>query len=129
AVAVGSAVRLALALYGSANFEVNFENFLLVLDYWITPWLGVVLVDYFVLRRTGVERTANPLGWDGRALAAYLVAVAVSVPFMVPALSLGYPFGSLAFLFGGADFSYFISFGAACLLTFALRRTQRPAGP
>ena len=130
AVLAGGAVGLALSFYGQANFAANFEAFLLVLDYWITPWLGVVLVDYFILRRTTVERASNPLMWDWRALTAYFAAILVSVPYMVPALSyLGFPFGSLAYLFGGADFSYFISFGAACALTFALRGTGRGHPP
>ncbi|MDE1858894.1 MAG: cytosine permease [Thaumarchaeota archaeon] len=124
-VIAGGAVGLALAVLGAANFVANFESFLLVLDYWITPWLGVVLVDYFVLRRTTAERVANPLGWDLRALAAYAVAMLVSVPFMVPAFPLGFPFGALAYLFGGADFSYFVSFAAAFLLAYAFRGAGR----
>ena len=129
AVLAGGAVGLALSLYGGYNFVDNFESFLLVLDYWITPWLGVVLVDYFVIRRTDVGKVANPLGWDWKAFTAYFAAVLVSVPYMVPALSLGFPFGSLAYLFGGADFSYFVSFGLACLLTVALRMTGRGPAP
>jgi nucleobase:cation symporter-1, NCS1 family len=127
AVLVGGMVGLALAFYGASNFVNGFEDFLLVLDYWITPWLGVVLVDNFILRRTTVEKVINPLGWDWRALAAYIAAVLVSVPFMVPALNLGYPFGSLSFVFGGADFSYFVSFGLACLLTLVLRASRLPS--
>ncbi len=129
AVIAGGAVGLALTFYGQANFAANFESFLLVLDYWITPWLGVVLVDCFVLGRTTVGSAADPRTWDWRALAAYSAAVAISVPFMVPALNLGYPFGALAYLFGGADYSYFVSFGAACALTLVLRSgTTRPSG-
>lgn len=123
AVVAGGLGGLALALYSRANFVVNFESFLLVLDHWITPWLGVVLVDRFLFGRTTVESSANPLMWDRRALTAYLLGVLVSVPYMVPALNLGYPLGSLSYLFGGADLSYFISFGVACVLTFALRET------
>jgi cytosine/uracil/thiamine/allantoin permease len=62
------------------------------------------------------------LSWDWKTLSVYGVAVVASVPFMVPALQLGSPFGSLAYLFGGADFSYFISFAIACVLTYAVRR-------
>ncbi len=125
-VVAGGLVGLALSIAGQANFQVNFENFLLVLDYWITPWLGVVLVDHFVARRTTVESSANPLPWDSRALIAYLLSVLVSVPFMVPALHLGFPFGALSGLFAGADFSYFVSFGAACVLTYIVRMSRRP---
>lgn len=122
AVVVGGIVGLALSFAGQVNFELNFENFLLVLDYWIMPWLGIVLVDYYVSRRTSVQSSADARGLDVKVLAAYLVAVLLSVPFMVPALHLGYPFGALAYLFGGADFSYFISFLVAAGLTYLLRR-------
>ena len=121
-VLAGGVVGLALSLIGQENFVANFQNFLLVLDYWIMPWLGIVLVDFFVVRRTTPNSSANPLSWDWKTLSVYGVAVVVSVPFMVPALQLGSPFGSLAYLFGGADFSYFISFAIACVLTYAVRR-------
>ena len=126
-VVVGGVVGLALSFAGQANFVVNYQNFLFLLDYWITPWLGIVLVDYFVLRRTTVESSANPPLSDFRALGAYVVAILVSVPFMVPlnpvtGSALGSPFGVLAYLFGGADFSYFISFGVAVALAYLLRR-------
>lgn len=124
-VVAGGVVGLALSFVGQANFVSNYENFLLVLDYWITPWLGIVIVDYFLARRTTVESTSNPPGWDRRGLGTYVIAVAVSVPFMVPALNYGYPVGSLAYLFGGADFSYFVSFGVAAALTLVFRRFRR----
>ncbi len=124
-VIAGGAVGLALSVVGQENFVLNFENFLLVLDYWITPWLGIVLVDYFVIRRTSPDSSGSPPMWDWRTLSAYALSVLVSVPLMVPALNLGYPFGALAYLFGGADFSYFVSFGVACTLTYFLR-TRAP---
>jgi nucleobase:cation symporter-1, NCS1 family len=125
-VIAGAIVGLVLSFIGQANFVVNYQNFLFVLDYWITPWLGIILVDYYLLGRTMVESCSNPIRSDWSAIAAYVVAVLVSVPFMVPALQLGYPFGSLAFLFGGADFSYFISFSVAVVLAYTLRRRNLP---
>jgi len=122
AVVAGGVVGLALSMVGQVNFVTNFENFLLALDYWITPWLAIVLVDYFVFHRTTPESSANPLSWDWKALASYSISVLVSVPFMVPAVNLGYPFGSFAYVFGGADFSYFVSFGVAAALTLLIRR-------
>jgi NCS1 family nucleobase:cation symporter-1 len=121
-VVAGGAVGLALSFVGQENFAVNFENFLLVLDYWIMPWLGIVLVDYFLVRRTTIDGVANPTVWDWKAIEAYLLAVLVSVPFMVPALSLPFPFGALSYIFGGADFSYFVSFAVAAGLTWFVRR-------
>jgi purine-cytosine permease-like protein len=48
-----------LALFGIKNAGTNYENFLLVIAYWIGPWLGVVLVDR--LRRKGQDVTALAL--------------------------------------------------------------------
>ena len=44
-----------LALFGIKNAGTNYENFLLVIAYWIGPWLGVVLVDRW--RRQGQDLT------------------------------------------------------------------------
>jgi NCS1 nucleoside transporter family len=30
------------------NYQSNYENFLLLISYWIAPWLAVVLVDYWL---------------------------------------------------------------------------------
>jgi nucleobase:cation symporter-1, NCS1 family len=126
-VAAGAVAGFVIAVAVGEQFEPFYEGFLLLLSYWIMPWLGVVLVDFFVLRRTSSEGSANPLGWDRRALGAYLAGVLVSVPFMVPPFAIGFPFGALASLFGGADFSYFVSFAVAGALTYTLRtgRTRR----
>ena len=120
-VAAGGVVGFLIAVAVGANFESFFENFLLALSYWITPWLAIVLVDFYVAKRTSVEASANPAKWDWPALAIYGFSILASVPFMVPPLTLGYPVGALASWFGGADFSYFISFAVALVLTVLLR--------
>ena len=43
-------VGLIVASFGLKNAGEDYENFLLIIAYWITPWLGVVFVDR-VLRR------------------------------------------------------------------------------
>ncbi len=120
-VVAGGVVGLALAAWGQVNFESSYENFLLVLGYWIMPWLGIVLVDYYVSHRTTVDSSTTQSSWDFKALGIYALAVLVSIPFMVPAIQVPSPFGSLAYIFGGADFSYFISFGVAALSAYLVR--------
>ena len=124
-VAAGGAVGFVIAAVVGEQFEPFYESFLLLLSYWIMPWLAIVIVDFFVARSTTVEGTERPKRVDGGALLVYAASVMVSAPFMVPALSLGFPVGSLAYLFGGADFSYFVSFAAAAVLTYLLRSRSR----
>ena len=124
-VAAGAVVGFALAVTVGEQFEPFYESFLLLLSYWIMPWLAIVIVDFFVARRTTVESSANPKGLDREALAVYVVSVLVSVPFMVPLISIGYPVGALSSWFGGADFSYFVSFAAAAVLMVLVRRRPR----
>jgi len=121
-VAAGAVVGFILAVTVGEQFESFYESFLLLLSYWIMPWLAIILVDYFVVGRTTVESTLGPRGWDKGALLVYVVSVVVSVPFMVPSISLGYPVGTLSSWFGGADLSYFISFAVACFLTVVVRK-------
>jgi NCS1 nucleoside transporter family len=53
---------LILAWFGLKNAGTNYENFLLVIAYWIGPWLGVVLTDR--LLRAGQD--PRPLALDRR---------------------------------------------------------------
>ncbi|MFF1744145.1 purine-cytosine permease family protein [Streptomyces mirabilis] len=61
-----------------------YEAFLLVIAYWIGPWLGVVLVERWLRTRTPDDEPARRLGdrsftnWPG--ITALLAGVAVSVP-------------------------------------------------
>ncbi|MFF4506252.1 purine-cytosine permease family protein [Streptomyces sp. NPDC001401] len=62
-----------------------YEAFLLVIAYWVAPWLGVVLVERWLQTRTATdEELSARLGdrtftnWPG--IAALLIGVAVSVP-------------------------------------------------
>lgn len=59
----------------------NYENFLLVIAYWIAPWLGVVLVDRLLRRGTAIAgfipdkaKYRNPAG-----LIAFVIATVVSI--------------------------------------------------
>ncbi len=125
-VAVGAAVGLMIAVTVGEQFEPFYESFLLLLSYWIMPWLAIIIVDFFVARKTSVEGAASPRSFDLGALLVYAASVLVSIPFMVPTFKLGYPVGALSSWFGGADLSYFISFAVALVLMYAVRK--RAAG-
>ena len=68
-----------VALKGLDNIG-DYEDFLLIIAYWIGPWLGVYFTDWYLRRRHDItgflfDRTHNPhAGW-----VAMLVAAAVSI--------------------------------------------------
>jgi len=69
-----------LALSGLHDAGTKYNNFLLVIAYWIGPWLGVFFADQFLRRRKRVDgflfdRKHNP--WAG--FAAMAIAMAVSI--------------------------------------------------
>ncbi len=69
-----------VAWSGLSDAGVKYTNFLLVISYWIAPWLGVFFADQFLRRGKHVagllfDRRHNP--WAG--FAAMLIATVVSV--------------------------------------------------
>jgi nucleobase:cation symporter-1, NCS1 family len=71
-----------LALSGLSDAGTKYNNFLLVISYWIGPWLGVFFADQFLRRGKRVDgflfdRRHNP--WAG--FAAMAIAIAVSIVF------------------------------------------------
>jgi NCS1 family nucleobase:cation symporter-1 len=120
----GGILGLFLALVGYQRFTQNYANFLVALDYWIMPWLAVVLLDYYRFgHRRPIEFSQAP-AWNASGLIAFAVGLAVSIPFMAEMFYTG-PFASW---FGGADFGYFIGFlTAGCVYLLLNRRsTGRP---
>lgn len=70
-----------VALSALPDAGARYENFLLVIAYWIAPWLGVVLVDRYLRRRTEVgslvtehAKYRNPAG-----VLAFVVALVLSI--------------------------------------------------
>ncbi|HEY0493832.1 MAG TPA: cytosine permease [Candidatus Dormibacteraeota bacterium] len=115
---VGGVLGLAFALFGYQKFAQNYQDFLVALDYWIMPWLAIVLVDYYRLRhREPVEFSQAP-GWNPTGLISFLVGLAVSIPFMAERFYTG----PLSAWFGGADFGYFIGFLVAGAVYLVLNR-------
>lgn len=114
-VTVVGIIGLGLALaFGGDEFQSNFRLFLHVLSYYITPWLAILLVDYFVVHRSGrsypsITNFYDPDGAFGHygvaGLTAFFVGTAVSIPFM----GTEFYMGPIADVLQGADFSYFVS--------------------
>ena len=81
-VALGfGSIGFVVAGTGLHNAGTDYENFLLVIAYWIGPWLGVFFTDWLLRRGRRVDgflfdRKHNP--WAGAA--AMLIGMAVSIP-------------------------------------------------
>ena len=80
-VALGfGSIGFVLAVTGLHNAGSEYENFLLVISYWIGPWLGVFFADWVLRRGQRVDgflfdRKHNP--WAGAA--AMLIGMGISI--------------------------------------------------
>jgi len=111
-----------LALYGSNGYSAKYEQFLLLISYWIGPWLAIVVLDFFLGRTqdSGADGGGAAIVWPG--LVSFLVGLAVSIPFMNSTLYEG----PLARLLHGADIAYYVGIVVAGGLYYTLRQHARP---
>jgi nucleobase:cation symporter-1, NCS1 family len=99
---------IALIAVLNSAFSESYENFLLVIAYWIAPWLGVVLVDRLLRRGTAIAafipdkaKYRNPAG-----IISLVVAGAISIwlfsnqTFYVGLVAKAAPIGDLTPLVG-----------------------------
>lgn len=126
-VSVISAAALAIALAATNTFLSTFTDFLLFLLYFMTPWSAINLVDFYWVRREQyrIDELFNPRGIYGRinkgAFVAYLVGVAIQIPFMNSSLYVG----PIANWLGGAEVAWILGLLVAGGLYYALSGTVR----
>ena len=127
-------------LYAPGALYDKVENLLLFFTYWISAWLGVVVVDW-VRRRGRVDVAELPdfgrLRWSAPALIAFVAGFAASIPFSNT--TAGYNFVAshpafrdvVGYFASGplhqADLGFIVAFAVPALLYWALQR--RPATP
>ena len=62
---------LVLASFGLQNAGASYESFLLIIAYWIAPWLGVVFTDRYLRRGQDsgalAQSTDATSAWPGRS--------------------------------------------------------------
>ncbi len=114
---LGTAISVSLGIIGYGAFYSFYEDFLFILDYWITPWLGVLFAHYFIINPGLKGSGRSPKLYSGAI--AYAAAILISIPFMYPPAYFQGPIGSIL---NGVDISYFISFGLAVLFYTVLNR-------
>ncbi len=120
-------VGFFLALSGLHDAGLKYNNFLLVIAYWIGPWLGVFFADQLLRRGKRVDgflfdRKNNP--WGG--FAAMVIAGAVSIYFFANQTEyIGVvPKHNASF----GDIAFEVGFVLAALLYWAFFKLQRDSG-
>ncbi len=116
---VTASIGYVLAVAGAGHYADLYANYLVVTLYWIAPWIGIVLSDWYLVRdrRDG----ADPPGWTTGATIFVVTAVLTIALFSVSDLYTG----PVARLLGGADIGYYVGFVAAALWYAAARKTHR----
>jgi NCS1 nucleoside transporter family len=124
-VALGfGAVGFVLAAFGLMDAGASYENFLLVISYWISPWLAVVFVDQWMRRgQPAAHLLADRTHSNWAGLASFVIAAAVSIVLFANQTLYTAPVPKALPAIG--DITFLVGFGLAALLFLALAR--RPA--
>jgi NCS1 family nucleobase:cation symporter-1 len=106
-----------LAVAGAGRYATLYIDYLLVTLYWIAPWIGIVLADWYL-----GDRTVHPVppGWTRGATLFVVITVLTIGLFSTSSLYTG----PVAAWLGGADIGYYVGFFAA-FAGYALSRPRR----
>jgi NCS1 nucleoside transporter family len=117
-------VGFVLAWLGLADAGHAYESFLLVIAYWISPWLAVVLVDQYLRRGRPVDHLLADRAhhnWPG--VIAFLVGLVVSVALFANQSALT---GIVASRFPAVgDIAFLVGFVLSGALYAALAKLRR----
>lgn len=121
------AIGLVLAWYGLDDAGANYEAFLLVIAYWIAPWLGVVLVDRYLRRGTLIDDIivdTRYTNWSGPIAMGVGMIVSIGLFCNQPKYT-----GPLAKNFAIGDLTPIVGFALAAVLYYALFMVFKPERP
>ena len=103
-------VTLAIALLIPDDYLSSFNDFVLLMLYFLVPWTAVNLVDFYLVRRGkyAIAEIFNPRGiygrWAWRGMAAYLLGFVAMIPFFYTSFYVG----PMSQALGGADISFVV---------------------
>ena len=109
-IAAVAVIAYAVALLIPDNYLTSFNNFVLLMLYFLIPWTAVNLVDFYFVRHGhyAITEIFEPNGiygrWSWRGLVAYVVGFAAMIPF----LSTTFYVGPAAEAVNGADISFIV---------------------
>jgi purine-cytosine permease-like protein len=118
------AVSVVIALALPEQYLISFNNFVLLMLYFLIPWTAVNLVDFYLVRhgRYAITEIFKPNGvyggWALRGLIAYVAGIAAMVPFVVTS----FYSGPLAERLDGVDISFVVGLVVAGGAYYALTR-------
>ena len=101
---------LAIALLIPDDYLGSFNDFVIMMLYFLVPWTAVNLVDFYLVRhgKYAITEIFNPKGiygrWAWRGVTAYLIGFAAMIPFF----STTFHAGPVAQALGGADMSFVV---------------------
>jgi NCS1 family nucleobase:cation symporter-1 len=76
---VFGAIGLLVAWSGLHNSAQKYENFLLVISYWIGPWLGVVFTDRWLRRGSSIDAVLDDAAQQGSTEYPGAIAMIVGI--------------------------------------------------
>jgi len=127
--AIVGLVCLVIALLIPDRYLASFNNFVLLMLYFLVPWTAVNLVDFYLVRRGkyAIAEIVRPGGiygrWAWRGVTAYLIGFAAMIPFF----STTFFVGPVANLLGGANISFLFGLVASGGLYYLFCRSLDPA--
>jgi NCS1 family nucleobase:cation symporter-1 len=133
-IVMAAAVGTSIGIFGHNNFLGNFQNFILLLAYFLIPWTAINLVDFYLIRREtyDIDAIFDPAGRyggvDTRTMIAYLLAVVAELPFVRTSFFTGPAVAPL----GDADISWIVGLVVAAPAYWWLMRRfpiRRGVGP
>jgi NCS1 family nucleobase:cation symporter-1 len=108
----------------SGDLASKFENVLLVVGYWIPPFVGVVVIDWLLRTRRGRRPDVLEQASEGRAgwpaVLAFVLGFAAAVPFMNTSVFQGPAASALH----GADLAYYVGLLVSMAVYLPLRRVR-----
>jgi NCS1 nucleoside transporter family len=111
------AYAILYAFLQSGDFAHAFDNFMVALIVWISPWAGVTLTDFYLVRRGRIDVAAlyqapdrnGGVNWAG--LVAFAIGLVAAWAFQMGTIAAMQ--GPLALATGGVDLSWLTGMGVA----------------
>ncbi|KAL2127639.1 hypothetical protein VTI74DRAFT_10370 [Chaetomium olivicolor] len=123
---VFTAIVIPVGIRAASDFFVNLENFVGLIGYWSSAFLGVVLVEHFVFRR-GDCAAYDPAAWNDASLlpwgAAAIAACVLSFGLVIPSMAQVWWTGPIAETTG--DIGFELAFVVSGLFYVPLRWLEK----